>query len=70
MLQKTYKIPDMQCPNCAMILESLEDTLPGIWRISASYHKMQMVVEFDEHQVEETEIVAAVKKKGYQIVPA
>jgi copper chaperone CopZ len=67
MLKKTYHIPDMQCPNCSMILEGIEDILPGIKQISASYHKLQMVVEYDETKVSEEQIIAAVKKKGYQV---
>ena len=67
MLKKTYTITNMECPNCAMILESLEDKLPGIKEINASYKKGQMTVEFDEKLVSEAEIVAAVNKKGYQV---
>ena len=37
MLKKTYTITNMECPNCAMILESIEDKLPGIKEINASY---------------------------------
>ncbi len=65
MIKKTYKIPDMHCSNCAMKLESIEDDLPGIREINASYHKQQMMVEFDEAQVSETQILTAVMKKGY-----
>ena len=65
MIKKTYKIPDMHCSNCAMKLEGIEDDLPGIKEINASYHKQQMIVEFDEAQVSETQILAAVSKKGY-----
>lgn len=68
MQKKTYHIPDMQCPNCAMILEGIEDHLAGVKQVSASYHKLQMVVEYDETIVNEEQIIAAVKKKGYQIV--
>lgn len=67
MIKKTYKIPDMHCSNCAMKLESLEDDLPGIKEINASYHKQQMVVEFDEAQISEAQILSAVAKKGYHV---
>jgi copper chaperone CopZ len=70
MLKKTFRIPDMHCANCSMRLESIEDDLPGIQEVSASYHKMQMVVKFDETKVTEAQIIAAVKKKGYQALPA
>ncbi len=70
MIKKTFKIPDMTCSNCAMKLESLEDTLDGVKEINASYHKLQMVIEYDETRLSDEQIIAAVKKKGYQAVPA
>ena len=70
MLKKTFKVEDMTCANCAMKLEALEDTLEGVKEINASYHKQQMIVEFDEAKVSEEQILAAVKKKGYQAIPA
>jgi copper chaperone CopZ len=66
MIKKTFKIPDMTCVNCAMKIESLEDTLIGVKEINASYHRLEMVIEFDESKLTEEQIVAAVKKKGYQ----
>lgn len=69
MLKKTFKIPDMTCSNCAMKLESLEDDLEGVKRIDASYHKLEMVVEYDETKLTVEQIIAAVKKKGYTALP-
>ena len=68
MIKKTFKVPDMTCTNCAMKLESLEDMLDGVKEINASYHRLEMVIEFDESKLSEEQIVAAVKKKGYQAV--
>jgi copper chaperone CopZ len=68
MIKKTFKIPDMTCSACAMKLESLEDNLDGVKEISASYHKLEMIIEYDESQLTEEQIIAAVKKKGYQAV--
>jgi copper chaperone CopZ len=70
MIKKTFKVSDMSCTNCAMKLESLEDTLDGIKEINASYHKLEMVVVYDETKLTDEQIIAAVKKKGYQAVPA
>jgi len=70
MIKKTFKIPDMTCSNCAMKIESLEDDLDGVKRVDASYHKLQMVIEYDETQLTEEQIVAAVRKKGYTAVSA
>ena len=70
MIKKTFKIHDMTCSACAMKLESLEDTLDGVKEINASYHKLEMVIEYDESQLTEEQIIVAVKKKGYQAVAA
>jgi copper chaperone CopZ len=70
MIKKTFNIPDMTCSNCAMKLESLEDSLEGVKEINASYHKLQMVIEYDESKLSDEQIIAAVKKKGYQAIPA
>ena len=68
MIKKAFKIPDMTCSNCAMKLESLEDTLEGVKEINASYHRLEMVIEYDESKLNEDQIIDAVKKKGYQAV--
>ncbi|MBL8098046.1 MAG: cation transporter [Anaerolineales bacterium] len=51
-----------------MKLESLEDVLDGVKEINASYHKLEMVVEYDESKLTEAEIITAVKKKGYTAI--
>ncbi len=68
MIKKTFQIPDMTCTNCAMKIESLEDILAGVKEINASYHKLQMVIEYDETKLTDEQIIAAVKKKGYTAV--
>ena len=69
MIKKTFNVPDMHCSNCSMKLESIEDDLPGIKEINASYHRQQMVVEFDESKLTEADIIAAAQEKGYQAIP-
>ena len=66
MIKKTFKVSDMTCTNCVMKLESLEDILDGIKEINASYHRLEMIVEYDESKLSDDQIIAAVKKKGYQ----
>lgn len=70
MIKRTFKVADMTCTNCAMKLESLEDALVGVKEINASYHRLEMVVEFDETKLTNDQIIAAVKKKGYHAEPA
>ena len=53
-----------------MALEGLEDKLPGITHISASYRKQILDVEYDERQLSDTQIVAAAAKIGYTLIPA
>jgi copper chaperone CopZ len=70
MIKKTFKVSNMTCSNCAIKLESLEDVLDGVKEINASYHKLQMTVEYDESKLTEEQIIVAVKKKGYTAVAA
>ena len=69
MIKKTFRVTDMHCTNCAMRIEEIEDDLPGIRQVSASYQKMQMIVEYDDSRVSEDQILEAVQKKGYTAVP-
>ena len=64
-MKKTFSVPDMECPNCAMHLETLEDRLPGVKRIEASYKKLSMDVEFDETQMSVEQIIQAANAIGY-----
>jgi copper chaperone CopZ len=70
MVKISYRVEGMHCPNCAMNVESIEDDLPGIKQVYASYQKGQMVVEFDEAKVSEAQILAALEMRGYQAFPA
>jgi copper chaperone CopZ len=64
-MKQIFRVPDMECPNCAMHLEGLEDELPGVKRVSASYKKQVMEVEFDETKLTVAQIVLAANAKGY-----
>lgn len=70
MKKQIFSVPDMHCSNCSMKLESIEDDFPAIREINASYHKQQMVVEYDETKLTPEQIIAAAKKKGYRAIPA
>jgi len=63
MVKKIFRVPSMHCTACVMRLEGIEDELVGITRITASYRKQQMEVEFDEAQ-----IIAAAKGHGYNAI--
>ncbi len=63
----TLTIQGMECPNCAMKLESIEDRLPGVLRAEASYQKGWMTVEYNEDRLNEAQIREAVQRLGYQV---
>ena len=69
MVKKLFRVLNMHCSACVMRLEGLEDELVGINRVTASYRKQQMEVEYDEAQVTDQQIIAAVKKQGYEAIP-
>ncbi|MFZ3069666.1 MAG: cation transporter [Anaerolineaceae bacterium] len=64
----TMKIKGMECPNCSMILEGIEDKLKGVLLAEASYHKAQLVVEYNETQVSEEQIKAEIYRLGYEVI--
>ncbi len=67
MIKKTFRITDMHCSSCPMRLEGIEDMLPGIHNIHASYQKQNLEMEFDEKLVNEQQILDAIKKLGYTV---
>jgi copper chaperone CopZ len=52
-----------------MHLEGLEDEIPGVKSVSASYKKLIMEVDFDESKVTIEEIIAAAVEIGYHPEP-
>ena len=61
----TLTVPDMHCSNCAMRLQALEDNIPGILQVDASYINQKMDVRFDDTRITEAGIIEAVMKAGY-----
>jgi copper chaperone CopZ len=61
----TFIVSDMHCPACVMRLEGLEDVLAGVKRVTASYQKQSVLVEFDELKISIPEIRQAVAQMGY-----
>ncbi len=69
MTKQVFRVPNMHCSACVMRLEGMEDELPGIKKITASYRKQHMEVEYDETQVTAEQIIAAAKQHGYEAIP-
>jgi copper chaperone CopZ len=64
----TLKIQGMECPNCSLTLERIEDSLKGILYVEASYRKAQMQVEYDERLLNLDQIKAEIQRLGYEVV--
>jgi copper chaperone len=69
-MKQVFHVPDMHCPACVMRLEGIEDELPGIRRIAASYRKQRLEVEYDEAKITEAQIVTAAEALGYALQPS
>ncbi len=67
MLKQVFRVTDMHCSACVMRLEGLEDDLPGVKRVRASYQKQQMEVEYDETRLSAAQIVAEIQRLGYTV---
>lgn len=63
-----YMVPAMHCSSCAMLLEGLEDDLPGVIRINAEARRQKVTITFDPAQVREETILAAALAEGYELV--
>jgi len=65
MIKKTFHIPDMHCPSCVLRVEGIEDELDGVFCASASYHKGQVIIEYDEKKVSTDQILETLRNFGY-----
>ena len=65
MAKLLLRVLDMHCSNCAMTIEGLEDDLPGVTSVRASYHKGTVEVEYDERRLNEAGIRDAIARLGY-----
>ncbi len=67
MAKQTFRVLDMHCSNCAMTIEGLEDDLPGLKSVRASYHKGTVEVEYDEKRLTEAKIKDSIAALGYTV---
>jgi len=66
-IHKEFFIADMECSMCVMRLEGIEDDLPGIKKITGSYHKQNLIVDYDDQLTDENQIINLIQKKGYTL---
>lgn len=64
MIRKKFKITDMHCTSCALLIEAdLSDA--GV-NAKASYTKGEVEVEFDDEKIKEERIIEIIRKSGYK----
>ncbi len=66
MKRQVFIVHHMSCSGCALRLQGLEDSLPGVRQVEASYRKARMEVVYDENQLTEEQIIEAVRSLGYE----
>jgi copper chaperone CopZ len=67
MAKQLFRVLDMHCSNCVMTIEGLEDDLPGVKSVRASYHKGTVEVEYDDKRLNEAAIKEAITRLGYTV---
>lgn len=70
MLKKKFQIHGMHCVSCAMSVDNAIEDLPGVKSATTQYARQVSEVEYDEQQVTETQIIAAIREAGYQALVA
>lgn len=66
----TLKVEGMHCEGCAQTIEALLGAEPGVQRATVSFEAHEAQVRFDPNAIDDGQIVAAVKRAGYQAVVA
>lgn len=63
-MKKTFKIEELDCPNCAAKLEKAISEIPGVKKASVSFIAGKMIIEADEGDFDGiTEKIPSVAKK-------
>ncbi len=67
MVKQVFRVLDMHCTNCVMTIEGLEDDLPGVKSVRASYQRGTVEVEYDEKRLTEAKIRESITGLGYTV---
>ncbi len=67
MVKKQFQIEGMHCVGCAMTVDGAVEDLPGVKSATTNYARQVADVEYDEKQVNEAKIIAAIQDAGYAV---
>lgn len=65
MIRKTFDVTGMSCAACSARVQSAVEKLKGVKHCSVNLLKNSMDVTYNETEINESDIVSAVKKAGY-----
>lgn len=69
MAKKKFKIIDMHCSSCAILIDDdLEDT-DGVVSAKTHFAKSESEVEFDPSKISQERILEIIKQSGYTAIP-
>lgn len=67
---RRFKIQGMHCTSCAMTIDWEIEDVEGVENVTTSYAKAVTSVTYDAAAVDESAILAAIKRAGFEAVPA
>ncbi|MGM9506962.1 heavy metal translocating P-type ATPase [Larkinella sp. GY13] len=67
-VRKTYPVLEMSCAACAVSVESMLKTTPGVVDAGVNYANQQAWVEFDPQAVTQEDLQTAIRSIGYDLV--
>ena len=67
MIEAKYNVPDMSCAHCKSAIEDSLNELSGVEKANADPDSQVVEVEYDEDQVGEDKVKAAIEDAGYTI---
>lgn len=67
--KETFDISGMTCAACATKIEKRINKMDGVTNANVNFALETIAVEYDDRQVQTAEMIAAVKKLGYELIP-
>lgn len=67
--KETFDISGMTCAACATKIEKRINKMDGVTNANVNFALETIAVEYDDRQVQTAEMIAAVKKLGYELLP-
>lgn len=69
LVKKKFKVENLNCGSCCMLIDSELETLDGVESARTSYVKCECEVEYDPNIIDERKITDEIIKLGYSSIP-